>query len=374
MPDRWRSAVPDDWPRLVDGHCHPVSSEDLPDEAFVGYLGGHAAVDAMSGVALRRWCSPVIDLEPHASLEAYLERRRALGADEVNRRLLSRAGVSDLVVDEPTGTDVAATVAAADARSHHVVRLEDLAERLLADGTEPGALADAVRVALDEDGAVAATTLAGVQAAAVPGLTAGPMLGTHPPLDATFAELAAGAEPAERREDPRWHTWLAFAALDAGLPLQVPLGHVLAHGGPVLGDPRAIVPFLRASADRGAAVVLVNPYPHHQVAAVLARAYPHVHLDLGRITRAGGDLSARVVADVITVAPFSRLLYASDGFGIAEHHYLAAVLFRRALGGVLHELVVRDEVDRATSDRIIRATSRDNAMRVYGIDGSDDGR
>lgn len=365
MPDRWRSPVPDDWPRLVDAHCHPVLTGEPSDAQLERLLGAGDGGASMSTVALRRWCAPVLDLDAHAALDTYLARRRELGTAEVERRLLSRAGVGDLVLDEPAGTDLAATVAAADARGHRVVRLEELAEDV-ASRVDPPDLADAVRQALAETDAVAGVTLAALR---VPdGWGVGrPALDSRPPRDSTLVDLVA-ADPTERDGDPRWHTWLAFAALEAGRPLHLPLGHALATGRAVVHDPAAVRPFLEATEQIGVPVLLVNAYPYHEVAAVLARAYSHVYLGLGRVTRTGGDLSARVVAEVLLSAPFERLVYSSDGYGVAEHHYLAAVLFRRGLETVLHDLAVPDEIDRATSERLTRAVSRDNAVRVFGLD------
>lgn len=366
MPDRWRSPVPDDWPRLVDAHCHPVAVEDLSDQVFARLLGGSGALDSMTAVALRRWCAPVLDLDAHAAVDTYLARRREIGADEVNRRFLSRAGVGDLVLDEPGPRGADATLQAADARGHRLLRLDDLAVALLAE-RGPSDLAADVRRELWRTDAVAAVTLACLRPVAADG-SAAVLLGTAPPSDAELGAVLRTDGEGLRAEDSRWHTWLAFAALEAGLPLEIPLGHVLAAGRPVFGDPVALRPFLAATEGMGVPVVLVNAYPYHEVAAVLARSYTHVHLDLGRVTRVGGELSARVVAETLLAAPFERLLYSSDGYGLAEHHYLGAVLFRRALGGVLHDLLVRDEIDRATSERLTRLVSRDNAVRVFGLD------
>ena len=41
----------------------------------------------------------MLDLEPHAPADDYLARRRDLGADEVNRRLVRAAGIDTFVVD-----------------------------------------------------------------------------------------------------------------------------------------------------------------------------------------------------------------------------------------------------------------------------------
>ena len=81
---------------LVDHHCHGVVTTDLDRAGFEELMNespgpsplGTTVFDSMLGLAIRRWCAPVLDLEPHASPEAYLARRAALGIGEVNRRLV----------------------------------------------------------------------------------------------------------------------------------------------------------------------------------------------------------------------------------------------------------------------------------------------
>ena len=55
--------------------------------------------DSLAGLALRRWCPPLLGLPPHASVDAYAERRAALGGEEVNRRFLGASGLAALCVD-----------------------------------------------------------------------------------------------------------------------------------------------------------------------------------------------------------------------------------------------------------------------------------
>ena len=71
---------------LVDHHCHGVSTLDLDDagvEAMLGEGGpppaGRTNFDSPVGLAVRRHCAPVLDLDPHASRRDYLDRRRELG-------------------------------------------------------------------------------------------------------------------------------------------------------------------------------------------------------------------------------------------------------------------------------------------------------
>src|SRR6266550_3925116 len=93
--------------RLVDQHCHSVLGADLDRPGFEALLSeahdrpapGESTFDTPLGVAVRRWCAPVLDLPPHAEPDEYLARRAELGAAEANRRLLSAAGLSDLLLD-----------------------------------------------------------------------------------------------------------------------------------------------------------------------------------------------------------------------------------------------------------------------------------
>jgi len=85
---------------LVDDHCHGVV-RDVPDRAaFESHINegfdappeGASHFDTPIGLAVRRWCPPVLDLEPHAPADAYLARRAELGSQEANRRLMAAAG------------------------------------------------------------------------------------------------------------------------------------------------------------------------------------------------------------------------------------------------------------------------------------------
>ncbi|HZB30733.1 MAG TPA: amidohydrolase, partial [Streptosporangiaceae bacterium] len=97
---------------LVDHHCHGVLSAALGRPAFEQLIveGGLAAppgtthFDTPVGLAIRRWCAPVLDLPPHAPPADYLARRAELGPDEVNRRLLRAARIRHFLVDTGFGS------------------------------------------------------------------------------------------------------------------------------------------------------------------------------------------------------------------------------------------------------------------------------
>src|ERR1700722_20148230 len=89
---------------LFDLHCHGVlrgggDLAGLLNEADGAAVADGMPFDSLAGLALRRWCPPLLGRPPHASASAYAERRAALGADAVRARLLGASGLAALCVD-----------------------------------------------------------------------------------------------------------------------------------------------------------------------------------------------------------------------------------------------------------------------------------
>ena len=92
---------------LIDHHCHGVVPEDISAERFERLMSeafapaplGTTHWDKPTALAIRRWCAPLLDLPKFSPPEDYLTRRAALGAAEVNRRMLRAAGLEMLLVD-----------------------------------------------------------------------------------------------------------------------------------------------------------------------------------------------------------------------------------------------------------------------------------
>ena len=147
---------------LVDHHVHGAFTAELERADFEVHLNEGSPeripewmtqFDSQLGFAIRRWCAPVIGLEPHASAEDYLAHRARLGAAEVNRRLLGATGVGTFLVDSGYQTGAMLGIAemadAAGAGAAEVVRLEAVAERVALSGTGADDFATAYAEALD---------------------------------------------------------------------------------------------------------------------------------------------------------------------------------------------------------------------------------
>jgi predicted TIM-barrel fold metal-dependent hydrolase len=364
---------------LVDHHCHGVVPGDLDRRSFEGFLSegfdpapeGTSHFDSPVGLAVRRWCAPVLELEPLPSPEDYLARRAELGAEEVHRRFLRSAGLAALLVETGLAAGLlgpAAMGSLAAAPAHRVVRLETVAEAVAGGGVGAAAYPDAFATALEAAaaGAVGLKTVVAYRG----GFGLDPTRpSTGEVVDAAGRWLSRRATP--RLEDPvllRHGIWTgAELARDRGLPLQVHAG----FGDPDLTlhqvNPSLLSDLVRALGRLGTTVVFLHCYPYHREAAYLAAVFPHVYFDVGLALHHTGPSAGRVLAEAMELAPFTKQLYASDGFALAEFHYLGAWLFRRRLAAVLEDWVRLQECSAADADRIADLLGRANARRIYPL-------
>jgi len=362
---------------LVDHHCHGLVTDDVDRRGFEALMNeadgpaplGTTLFDSMLGLAIRRWCAPVLDLEPHAPPDAYLDRRRELGATEVNRRFLAAAGISTFLVDTGLTPELITTptqlAAAAGGVGHEVVRLEAVGQEVLAAGTPASGFASAVQERLRASGAVAAKSIAAYRV--------GLRLPARAPGDDELVAALSDVPAAEghRIAHPVVNGWLAWTAIELGMPLQLHVGYGDNDVDLAECDPLRLTEFLRATQDRGVPVLLLHNYPFHRNAAYLAQVFEHVFMDVGLATHNTGALSVSLVRESLELVPFGKLLFSSDAYGLAELYHLGALLLRRGLAGVLDGLVDDGEMTSEDAARVGRLVARENAARAYGLGGAD---
>ncbi len=331
---------------LVDHHCHGVISRDADEATLESMLNegaasssqpsssqpsssqpsssqhwaGGSVFDSQAGFMFRRLCPPVLGLPPHAELPDYVSRRAELGATEVNKRFLSLAGLSCLCVDtgftpEPV-TSPAELGDLAGATAHEIVRLERVAEDVVAAGVGAAGFADAVRSAL-----------------------------------VTRTATAVGVK--------------SIAAYRTGLDLRAEYGDsdVDLHRC----NPLLLTPLLRAIQPAGVPVMLLHNYPYHREAGYLAQVFPHVYVDAGLATHNLGARAPALLAEALELAPYGKFLYSSDAFGLPELYYLGAAVFRSALSSFLRSGLDEDLYSERTVVRLTRMLCADNAKRAYQL-------
>lgn len=366
---------------LVDHHCHGAVTADLGPAEFESLLTegtvrpGVSPFDSPVGVAVRRHCAPLLDLERHAPAADYLARRAELGWQEVNRRFLTAAHAETFCVD--TGyaphpvTSPADLADASGAAAYEVVRLESIAEEVAARGIDAGEYAAAFRAAAEEavrrPGVIAVKSVAAYRT----GFDLDPARPTYSEVTRAAALWFARGG---RLTDPVLMRHLLWTAVALGLPLQLHAGFGDSDLRLHLADPALLTDWLRLTAGT-VPVLLLHCWPYQRQAAYLATVFEHVHLDVGLTLHYVGPARAgSVLAEAMEITPFRKLLYSSDAYGVSEFHHLGALSFRQGLAGLLQERVDADELSPADAVRIAAWTGRDNARRLYGLPVSDPGR
>ncbi|MDI2027031.1 amidohydrolase family protein [Saccharopolyspora sp. TS4A08] len=356
---------------LVDHHAHGVVPGELDRAGFESLLtesdapipGWMTQFDSPLGFAVRRWCAPVLGLEPHASPEEYLAARVSLGVAEVSRRLLAASGAGRFLVDTGLGGGIAELAEASGKPVHEVVRLESVLEDVGRSGVSAAELPARFQEELSRRTAFA------VGIKSIIAYRFGFGFDPRPPGSAEVVRAAGSwlRDGAPRVADPVLLRFALWAGVERGLPLQLHAG----FGDPDLDlhrcDPLLLTGFLREVAPRGVDVLLLHCYPFHRNAAYLAQVFPHVHFDVGLAINHTGARATAVLAESLELAPFAKVLYSSDAWGLPELHHLGARLWRRGMTEVLSRHVDSGEWALDDALRVARMIGRDNAERVYGL-------
>ncbi|NUS02420.1 MAG: amidohydrolase family protein [Nonomuraea sp.] len=376
LPDTVRDAL---LAPLVDHHCHGVRRDDLTrarfelliNEGGVPAPPGTTHFDSPLGMGLRRWCAPLLDLEPHAPPAVYLARRAELGAAEVNRRLLAAAGVVAFLVD--TGCEDLDLLSAAEMGRHggaaadEIVRIEQIEQDV----------AESAQIAVDYlDGLADELTARAARAVGLKTVIALRCGLNFDPARPSTGSVIAGAnrrlaDPKQPLTDPVLLRHLLWSAIDVarerGLPLQVQAG--FGGRGPDLHstDPARLSGLMAALQPLGVPVILLRCYPYHRSAAYLAGLFPHVYVDVGLALPHTAAASARVMDELLELAPFHKQLFSSGCHGVAETGYLGALYYRQALGAALRARLEAGEWNAADAARIAHMIGSGNARRVYRL-------
>ncbi len=356
--------------RLIDHHAHGCWVEAGDRRRFENALNEantepiadfDSGFDTQLGFAVRTHCAPLLGLSPHAAPDEYWRRRTEFTEVELAQLFLRAAGVSDWLVDTglPERTaDVQGVAGFADGRAHEVVRLEQVAEQAAADA---GDYLDAFDDRLQRR---VATAVATKSILAYRGGFDGD-LSEPTPTEVSVAAARWREAGGGRLTDRVLLRFGLHRALALGKPLQVHIG---------LGDrdcdlhktnPLLLLDFLRGSA--GTPIMLLHCYPYEREAGYLAQAFNNVYVDGGLSINHLGARGGGVVARLLELAPFRKILYSSDGFGPPELHFLGAVLWRNGIRDLLQGFVDAGEWSEADAIRVTELIGYRNAVRVYGL-------
>ena len=364
---------------LIDHHCHGVVDTELSDEGFRSLAtesdwpgpAGADSLDSPFGLAVRSLCAPILGLEPLAPLDEYIAQRRNIGAAEANRLLLRSTGTSDYLLD--TGIpdtrllDPAAMAACADARTREIVRIESVAEDLASESTAAGFVSK-----LPETLATRSREAAGLKS--IIAYRHGFDIPAEQPTkrealkaaDAWFR--AAETTGTFRLTDPVLLRYGLWAGIGTGLPIQLHTGYGDGDIELFRADPSRLNPLFRATRSLGVDFMLLHCYPFVREAGILAQVFPHVYIDVGLVSHYPGPSSGTAVRQAMEIAPFSKILYSSDSYGLGEHYAVSAANWRTSFAVLMDEWVGSGWATPNDAERIATMVSSKNAKRVYKLD------
>ena len=369
---------------LIDHHCHGIFPADLEDgrleeslsEAYAPAPPGTSHWDKPVALSLRRWCAPLLDLPPLCPPADYAQRRRALGAAEVNRRFLAAARIGTYLVDTGNRPEELCTVsdlgAIAAAPAREIVRMEAVAEGVARGGVSAAGYGQAFEAALRAAVGGDAVGLKSILA-----YRATLRIDYEAP-GAAEVEAAAGRWLAEierggtvRLADPVLERHLIWTGADIARARGFPIQFHIGIGDPDIElhrvDPSHLTPWVKAVEPWGFPIALLHCYPFQREAGLMAENFPAVYFDVGFALNWVGPSYRRIMDEALELAPFTKQLFSTDGFGLSELYYLGARRFRSALAGTLGRWIEEDECSTADAERIAGLIGAGNARRIYGV-------
>jgi hypothetical protein len=371
---------------VVDNHCHAVEQEQ--DSRLPGWRAYFSespdpsmrTEDAGQTAFYRRLLRAMADFHGVEETEdAVLAARGRRTPEELVAGYFADAGIGGLVVDSGYPAPEAAMAEPAfDAASRAdrvvLLRLELEFQRLVAEHAGYDDLIEAVRAAT---GDARGRGYAGFKSIA--GYRTGLAIERWPADDARAAFRAAREEAARTGAVRLGHKplldTLLHVAFEGAAAQELPVQFHVGYGDPD-ADLRKAAPLeLRAVLEERAyrampLVLLHGCWPYFREGAYLASVYANAWLDLsyGIPFLSKGEMRSMTRAALGT-APFSKLMYSSDGARVPELHWLGARDGRTLVGEVLGELVADGDLGPAEARDAGERILRGNACALYGLTG-----
>jgi len=364
---------------LLDHHCHGILRDPPSREVVLDHLteaptrrsARTTPLDSALGIGVRAAVASLFEREGPLDADTYLELRSSLGSEQLLALALEAGGVRGLLVDTGYQSDDVLTPAELEAAggvpTREVLRLEQLAARVIEELESPSSYLERLVAALARhDEVVAYKSVAAYRV----GLALPRAMPTPRELELALARILHARDRGERvrvAERAVIAATLFAALLHQPRPLQLHVG----IGDPDVrlgeGRPGRLQPFLEGVGELGARVVLLHTYPFHREAALLAHDYEHVFLDVGLALSFVGPGASRVLAEVLELAPWAKLCYSSDAFGLPELFALGAFAHRWALAAYVEPLLEGGWMSERDAFHLARLVGYENAIALYEL-------
>ena len=367
--------------RIIDHHCHGVTTDDLDRAAFEALISeshlpppdGCSNFDKPVGLMVRRHCCPILDLDPFSSAQQYMDRRLELGGQVASERLMRAAGMDGLMIDTGHRADyiadvpTMATLAHCDARE--VVRIETVLETSAMKASTGKELLIMFRTALEEL-SVEAVALKSVVAYRATFDIDQSIPTENESVDSANSWLKQIEKDGwQRLSDPILLRYALFCALDVCADQRFPLQlHVGVGDCDIVMpkcDPTVFIPFVMEAEAKQIPITLLHCYPFIKESTWMAEVFQNVYYDVGFTLNFTGALALRTMQDAMEMGPFFKHLYSSDAFGLAELHHLGRIQFERMLDAVISDWISSGDINHKDAEKIIHMITHKNTERIY---------
>lgn len=370
--------MPGGEPRIIDHHCHSLLRKAPADLAafracFTESRDARFIRDhLMQWPFYRRAVAELCAFYNVAGEEQLIHHVRAPTVAERARKIFADAGFEMLLVDTGYRPEDFLTVEELNdlVPARPIPRIERLAEDLLAEAEGPDQLIDAVLTEIRNarrSGCVAVKTILAYRT--------GLRIESHPP-----AVVRAGFDGLRKRAKPGTHirldskplldtlVWeVSRAAAQLGLPVQIHTGFGDADLFLPDADPAWLKPLFEDTGCRETRFVLLHCYPFVREAAWLASVYGNIYMDLSLTIPMVGHAAAGSITDALALAPWSKILLATDAHTLPECFWVAARLIREALRRALAEIRSLGFLNDRDLDEVAGALLAENARGLYGL-------
>ncbi|MDB5080370.1 MAG: hypothetical protein JWP00_2294 [Chloroflexi bacterium] len=334
---------------------HPrVLAEQTPHSLFFRRaIRDLAAVMGLEG-------SDIEDQSGNLQIEAVLAKRAEYEAGDWFRLMIEKANLAALYTDMgyprsggwsvEKALDVVKTLNPAPA-IHSILRIERILEDLITESASFDQCEEAFRQIIREARGQGAVGLKSIIAYRC-GLDIEPANTSRSLASKSFQVLKAEADRTGtfvRVADKTLLDYIVLVALEEAAKQELPVQFHTGFGDTdvdlVKANPAYLKPIFENSALQKAPVVLLHCYPYIQEASYLAAMYPQVYLDFSLSSPLVAYGGGRAIEEALGLAPTTKVLYASDAWGVPDIIYLGSLHSRKVLTQVFEKWIGQGWLD-----------------------------
>lgn len=319
-----------------------------------------------------------VDFRIACEIEHQVELKRvSLGVERLAKTCFEKAGIAAVLVDDglPIGSDWKQTGHIAGVRTARVLRLETLAEEVLAEAREGG---EGKRIRLTKaqrfrtkfwsridplpEGVVAFKSICAYRG------------GFDIRMDWTEEQLEEALEclSGGRLEDRIVVDFVVKWGMEAARLHDIPVQFHSGFGDRDLRLQKANPVLLRDMLemfDDVKVVFLHAAWPFIRDVAYLTAVYDNVYVDIGlAIPLLSTRGMTNVMESILEIAPLRKILYSSDAHSVPDVFYLAARQGRRVVARAIADSVSRGDLSLMEGKKAVQMILAENSVNLYNIE------